>query len=107
VEHHIASLGCCGAHLDPNTCQRECQNITEYIDARKNVKMDARLNARKKVRIYASFSDRMSEYMPERMSEYIYIYKCHISISATYTSRWDVRNYVRLVFFRVGLARRK
>ena len=40
---------------------------------------------------------RMSEYIPERMpyrmSECMYIYIC---VCAIYTSRWYVRNYVRI-----------
>ena len=47
--------------------------------------------------------DRMSEYMPEGMSDrmYIYIYYINYRIielyNFLYTSRWYVRNYVRIV----------
>ena len=41
-------------------------------------------------------SDRMSKYMPERMSD-IVRQNVRIYKYATYTSRWYIRNYVRIV----------
>jgi hypothetical protein len=41
-------------------------------------------------------SDRMSKYMPERMSD-IVRYNVRINKYATYTYRWYIRNYVRIV----------
>ena len=39
--------------------------------------------------------ERISEYVPERMSEYIYI--MYIYMYPVYTSRWYVRNHVRII----------
>ena len=43
--HHIASSGCCGAHLDPNGRKNARQNVR--IDARQNVRKNFAIECQK------------------------------------------------------------
>ena len=91
-QHHIARSGVSWARLDPNTCQtecqrecqKECQNICQKVCQNR-----WQIECQKECQIECQ-SICHTECQVECQNIYIYIH-------AIYTSRWHVRNDVRIV----------
>ena len=84
------SSGCSGPHLDPNTCQTECQ-----IECLKRCQIECQIECQIACQNRCQKECQsicQKECQTECQNIYLYIY-----IYAIYTSRWYVRNYVRIV----------
>ena len=80
------SSGCSGPRLDPNTCQTECQ-----IECLKRCQIECQIDCQNRCQKECQ-SICQKECQTECQNIYLYIY-----IYAIYTSRWYVRNHVRIV----------